>query len=334
MTPFVWMFIKTYEKLREFIIQNKSISTLIQMEYSAFEEATVPICSFVLQNCKSKNRALCFRLSDFKGGMEVQREKVLEAIANPDCGYFYESDQSNFSKIPGSPVAYWVGEKIFNLFSESETIDNYAIFRQGMATSDNKRFLRLWFEVAFSKVHLNAHNLDEAKKSQKKWFPYNKGGTFRKWSGNRDYLVNWENDGEEMKAFTATLHLGTSVRLKNQEFYFKECYSWSKISSGNIAFRYYPSGFIFDVAGCCVFNAKENLFYFLALSNSKVISMLASILSPTLNYELEQLRKIPVLILNANFEKINKITLSNIAFSESDWDSYETSWEFKRHPMV
>lgn len=110
MTPFVWRFIKTYEKLREFIIQNKSISTLIQMEYSAFEEATVPICSFVLQNCKSKNRALCFRLSDFKGGMEVQREKVLEAIANPDCGYFYESDQSNFSKIPGLRVGWLVSK--------------------------------------------------------------------------------------------------------------------------------------------------------------------------------------------------------------------------------
>ena len=142
MTPFVWMFIKTYEKLREFIIQNKSITTLIQMEYSAFEEATVPICSFVLQNKKADEPGLYFRLSDFKGGMEVQRQKVLEAIADPDCGYFYTAQQSNFSKIPGAPVAYWVKSQIQDIFALVPKFPGNT--RKGVLTGDNDRFLRLW----------------------------------------------------------------------------------------------------------------------------------------------------------------------------------------------
>ena len=175
MTPFVWMFIKTYEKLRKFIIRNKSIATLVQMEYSAFEEATVPICSFVLKNGKATENGLYFKLSDFKGGMEIQKQKVLEALADKYCGYFYESDQSNFSKIPGSPVAYWVSANTISAFEQGILAD-YADTKQGFATGDNNRFLRLWHEVAWSKVGIGYDTNEAAKGSRKKWFPANKGG--------------------------------------------------------------------------------------------------------------------------------------------------------------
>ena len=150
MTPFVWMFIKTYEKLRKYVINNKSITSLIQMEYSAFEEAMVPICSFVLQNCKSNNKSLCLRLSDFKGGMDVQKVKVLEALQNPDCEYFYEAQQFDFSKIPGNPIAYWVSPNVLKCYNH-KVIYNYAKPCKGIDTGDNSIFLRFWYEVELKK---------------------------------------------------------------------------------------------------------------------------------------------------------------------------------------
>ena len=333
MTPFVWMFIKTYEKLREFIIWNKSITTLVQMEYSAFEEATVPICSFVLKNGTATENGLYFKLSAFKGGMEVQKQKVLEALADKNCEYFYEADQSNFSKIPGSPVAYWASKTVLELF-EQKCIDNYVLFRQGMATSDNNRFLRLWYEVLLTKENFNATDLRDAEQSNKKWFAYNKGGEYRKWYGNAEYVVNWENDGREMKSYTSTLTQGMNVRLKSREYYFKECISWSKISSGNIAFRFYPEGFAFDVAGCCIFDTGDYKNYFLGLLNSQLTVSLTKFLSPTLNYELDHLKKVPVIIDENKASNVNSIVRLNIEISKEDWDSYETSWDFKRNPLV
>lgn len=194
MTPFVWMFIKTYEKLREFIIRSKSITTLVQMEYSAFEEATVPICSFVLRNGKTTENGLYFKLSDFKGGMEVQKQKVLEALADKNCGYFYEADQSNFSKIPGSPVAYWVSEKLFNCF-DSKTIKQFGTLAQGLITGDVNRFTRLWHEINNNSFVGSATSSLDVIAHGGKWIPYNKGGAYRKWCGNDEYVVNWEMMG-------------------------------------------------------------------------------------------------------------------------------------------
>ncbi|MFI3213903.1 MAG: Eco57I restriction-modification methylase domain-containing protein [Eubacteriales bacterium] len=152
MTPFVWMFIKTYEKLREYIIRNKAISSLIQMEYSAFEEATVPICAFVLKNGISKEPSYCIRLSEFKGGMEVQKIKTVEALKNKMCGYFYESSQNNYLMIPGQPIAYWSSQSIIEAFENCDSLVNVARTRQGLASSDNNRFLKLWWEPQFNKI--------------------------------------------------------------------------------------------------------------------------------------------------------------------------------------
>ena len=335
MTPFVWMFIKTYEELRSYIIQNKSITTLVQMEYSAYEEATVPICSFVLRNGWSREKALCFRLSDFKGGMEVQKQKVLEAINNKDCGYFYQANENDFSKIPGSPIAYWVSQKLLEDFSLGEILKIKGDTRQGMATSDNNRFLRLWYEVSYNKIGLGCTDADNAIAVKKKWYPYNKGGEFRKWYGNMDYTVNYENDGFELKQYATSLYKTPSRTIKSMSEYFKPCLSWSKISSGSIAFRYYPEGFVFDVAGCCIFyKDKTTMLYDFGFVNSIIAKNILAAISPTLNYEAGHIASLPVIRDKSYFEQVVSLVQENIDCGKSDWDSFETSWDFKEHPLV
>ena len=253
MTPFVWMFISSYEKLREFLIKQKTITSLIQLEYSGFDGATVPICTFTLQNKKLIDYKGAFvRLSDFVGP-QVQAPKALEAIQNHACGWFYRTNTSDFEKIPGSPIAYWVSETDKKVFGNMKKLNLIGDTRQGMATSDNSRFLRLWYEVSSNKTCFVAGSHIEAEKSMKKWFPYNKGGDFRKWYGNQMYVINWENGGKEVIDYAKLLYKTPSRTIKSYSEYFKECISWSKISSGSLAMRYYPKGFIFDVAGCCIF---------------------------------------------------------------------------------
>lgn len=333
MTPFVWMFIKTYEKLREFIIQDKSIATLVQMEYSAFEEATVPICSFVLKNGKATENGLYFKLSDFKGGMEVQKQKVLEALADKNCGYFYEADQSNFSKIPGSPVAYWLSLAALKCF-DGAVLSDFADTKTGMQTCDNNRFLRLWFEVDIQKECLHNANEKTTVETDVKWIPYNKGGDFRKWYGNQDYVLNWQHDGDEAKAYAVSLYKCVTRTIKNIPYFYRETISWSKISSGSIAFRYYPDGFIFDVAGCCIYCKNIDILGLLGLVNSKVAKYFLNALSPTINFEAGHVNSIPIVNIGDGDENSSVLTKSCISTAKKDWDSYETSWDFKRNPLV
>ena len=322
MTPFVWMFIKTYEKLREFIIRNKSITTLIQMEYSAFEEATVPICSFVLQNKRVSEPGLYFRLSDFKGGMEVQRQKVLEAIANPDCSYFYEAQQSNFDKIPGSPVAYWLSEKAVSAYGYGK-ISDVAVTKQGFKTGNNDLFLRLWFEVPKSKISIF---------EGKKWFPCNKGGDFRRWYGNQEYVVEWENDGFRLVNYRDKTGKQLS-RPQNIQYNFKEGITWTYISSALISLRYSPSYMMFESAGpLCLVNNSSYLEYMLGYLNSCVAQYYLLALEPTIRYSEGTLLKLPYI---QEFSEItSKYVQSCINAAKMDWDSYETSWDFQRHPLL
>ena len=324
MSPFVWMFIKTYEKLREFIIRSRSITTLIQMEYSAFEEATVPICSFVLQNKKADEPGLYFRLSDFKGGMEVQRQKVLEAIDNPDCGYFYEAQQSNFSKIPGSPVAYWVGSKAYLCF-EKGLLKDFADTKQGFKTGDNDTFLRLWFECSESKTSFCSDK-------SKKWFPCTKGGEFRRWYGNFEYIVNWENDGYEIKHFTDQKGKLRS-RPQNLQINFTKELTWSSISSGNISFRQVESYFMYESKGPALTPYVDSTLM-LAYLNSKVYQLFIGMVAPTLDYSEGSVLRVPY--TKSDFRRNETTDLANncLLLSRTDWDSYETSWDFKGHPLV
>lgn len=323
MTPFVWMFIKTYEKLRQLIIARKAITTLVQMEYSAFEEATVPICSFVLQNGKSSNKALCFRLSDFKGGMQIQKEKVLEAIQNPKCGYFYEADQNNFSKIPGSPIAYWASENFASLISNSQKLFDIAYSFQGIITGDNNYFLRLWSEVDFNNLNTNILPSDK-NRYDNIWVPYNKGGTFRRWYGNNEYILRWIHQGKTL----------TRARTENFEYYFQEGVTWSFLTSGTFSARYFPQGALWDVAGSSIFAVKkEKIEYICALMNSKVAKYFFDITNPTINYQVMNIISLPYVNNSKNYI-ISKIAKLCITLTEKDWDSFETSWYFAKHPLI
>lgn len=331
MTPFVWMFIKTYEKLREFIIQNKSITTLVQMEYSAFEEATVPICSFVLKNGKATENGLYFKLSDFKGGMEVQKQKVLEALANKNCGYFYEADQSNFSKIPGSPVAYWVSEGLLSAFATGKSLGDIALARNGMKTGENGRFVRLWWEVILQGFNPTACDWKEASSSGAKWFPYNKGGEFRKWYGNNDCIVNWQNEGDEI--FNHAKADKRNVQDYPLELKFKPSVSWSLVTSGQPAFRYKENN-LSDIAGMSFFTEKQELLILLGFCNSKIALEILRILAPTINFQAGDIGRLPIVDYGVETKTIRGLVSSNIDESTTDWDSSEVSWDFKRNPLV
>ncbi len=326
MTPFVWMFIKTYEGLRKYIIETKAITSLIQMEYSAYDEATVPICSFILKNGRTNNKSLCFRLSDFKGGMEVQKQKVIEALADKNCGYFHEADQSNFSKIPGSPIAYWVSENFIRAFN-NQRIGDVANPKKGLDTADNDRFLKNWFEPKINKIGFNFLNRETAKASCKKWFPLNSGGSFRKWYGNFGKVINWENDGFELSNFE-------KAYIRAKEYYFSEGISWTKISSSNFGVRYAPVGLIFDSAGQTVFSDKQNLYYILGFMCCKISSIILKFLNPTLNYQVGDIANLPLKVNEEKKPTIENIVQENILISKTDWDSFETSWDFKKHPLV
>lgn len=332
MTPNVWMFIKSYEKLRGYIINSKSIDSLVQMAKGAFyKEATVDVCTFVLKNGKSIQKSLYFRLTDFKGDMDVQKEKVLEALKEKSCDYFYETDEQNFSKITGSPIAYWVSEKVFNIFESYKKLKDICAVKNGMSTTDNNRFLRYWYECTYTNIGFNFTHAIDAQASQKRWFPYNKGGEYRKWYGNSILVVNWQHDGKEIKKAAEGASGG---RIVSQNYYFLRSISWSKVTAGHFVLRYYPEGFLFDVAGPSIFADRETQLYILALMNSNIKYPLLEELYPTINYEMGQVASTP-LIINRN-QKSNVTILSeqNINLSKADWDSFETSWDFDKHPFV
>nr|WP_317343311.1 BREX-1 system adenine-specific DNA-methyltransferase PglX [Blautia caecimuris] len=333
MTPFVWMFIKTYEKLRDYIIDNKSITTLVQMEYSAYEEATVPICTFVLKNRTSDNKSLCFKLSDFKGGMEVQKIKVVQAIKNPECGYFYEASANDFKRIKGHPIAFWASEEMLNAFENYPTISEIAPPKQGLATANNDLYLKLWFEPLFSKIGMGMHNCSEAQKSGYKWFPYNKGGAFRRWYGNRDYVVNWENDGEEIKNFKDE-HGKIRSRPQNTAYYFRQGITWSDITSASFSGRFTEAGFIFDIKGSSGFPNNSEIYYVLGFLNSSVSQKCIKILNPTITTQVGDMSRIPVEVKGDYKESVDSKVEDAIQLSQRDWDSFETSWDYKKHPLL
>ncbi|MGI6559773.1 MAG: BREX-1 system adenine-specific DNA-methyltransferase PglX [Saccharofermentanales bacterium] len=334
MTPFVWMFIKTYEKLREYIVDAKSIVSLIQMEYSAFEEAKVPICTFVLKNGTEKDKGLYIRLSDFKGGMDVQRDKVQEALKSEQTEYFYESCQMNFSKIPDSPIAYWASEKLIEGYFSGNLLKDTFPPRAGLTTGNNNIFMRLWHEVIYEKIGFGYNDVSETENSNHKWYPCNSGGTFRKWSTNDEYVVDWANNGAKIKNFKNDKGKLRS-RPQNTQFYFKEGLTWNKISSVNFGAKFKKTGTVFDDTSRSGFannNQKSELI--LGFLNSKVALSYLKVLNPTLSFTNGDLERLPILFNKQSTSKIDKLVTNNISLSKSDWDMHETSWDFSKHPLI
>jgi methylase of polypeptide subunit release factors len=331
MTPFVWMFISSYEKLRKKVINDHLINNLVQLEYSGFDGATVPICTFTLRKSNIENaKGSYIRLSDFRGS-ENQAPKTLEAIQNPQCGWFYTANQKDFEKIPGSPIGYWLSERIKNVFVKYNKLGNLTEIKQGLTTSNNERFLRLWNEVSILKIGFNFDNSEEAILSDCKWFPHNKGGYFRKWYGNLDYVVNYHKDGQEMKDFQSKLNQGWTARIKSREFYFKECISWTMISSGTFAARFYPVGTISNIAGPAIFNMHNKL-YILAYLNSKISNFLIQSLNPTINNNVAELNLLPY--IEKNIESVNRLTDTCLKIVQFEWNCKETSWDFQQNELI
>ena len=330
MTPFVWMFIKSYESLREYIINNKDITTLVQMEYSAYEEATVPICSFILANRKTSNFGYFYRLSSFKGGMEVQKQKVLEANANKQCGYFYENRLDNFKKIPGSPIAYWINGSVVKAFNDS-LMARYGSAKTGIGTGDTNRFLKLWYEIRFNDLSINAK---PETMNQILYAPINKGGPYRKWYGNNSYIINWKDDGNEIKNFTD----GKGNKLsypRNLNHQMLTCITWGDITSGALSFRFSDGGFFFsDVGNVFIADNRNDYMWILAYANTNVFNYIAQFVNQTMHFKPGNFSSMPVIEPSIGIETINKWTIENINNAKTDWDSFETSWDFEEHPLL
>ena len=317
LTPYVWMFIQSYEKMRQYLYTNSTIETLIQFEYSAFEEATVPICTFAFRNSHVSKNGCYIRLTSFNGGMEIQRQKTLEAIANHECGYYYERKSDDFTRIPGGPVAYWASKATFDAFTQRHLVDFYTI-RNGISTGDNDRYLRLWFEV---------DRLLEC------WKPCNKGGTYRNWYGNNEYIVFWKNNGESIKT-TLDDKGRVKARLGGVEYSFSEGIEMSRITSGKPSFRFSKEGAVYESSTNDIYKKKAGwgLEWILGYCNSKVAIYFLNLMNPTINIMPEDLRKLPCPI--EQIEQVNILVKKNISVSKSDWDSYETSWDFVSHPLM
>jgi len=330
MTPFTWMFLNSYEPLRNHIIENKVMRSLIQPQYhTMFESAAVPICTFIIQNCILPNyKASFIKLTDFYGA-ERQPEKTLEAIADPDCGWFFESKPDEFKKIPGSPLAYWSSNQVLDAF-ENPKLSSIADAKQGMATSDNDRFLRKWHEVSFYNTRFNCTDMSSSETSTEKWYPYCKGGSFRRWMGNNEFVVNWQNNGRELKLFVEELNkLRPGGRLKNQEYYFRENITYTSLSSGRFGARYNQPGFLFDTKGSCIFTDSSRLPSLLGFMNSIVTQEFLNILCPTLDYSSIGINSLPIVSCQAT-------TIVNhlVDVSTSDWNAYERSWDFQSSPLL
>ena len=325
LTPYVWMFIKSYKELRKLLFTQKHINDLIQFEYSAFYDATVPLCAFTVKNSQSDEMSTFFRLTDFRGGLEVQREMFLKALTDENCGYVYKTDSKSFENIPSCPAAYWLSPKISELYAKYPPLGSIAAPRKGNSTSDNERFLRLWYEVDKNKMNLDCRHIDRAETLTKRWFPYNKGGGYRKWYGFNDYLIDWYDDAAEMRS------IPTAV-IANYKYFTMPGLTWSTLTSGKFSIRQFGEGYIFDNGGCCIFELGDKKSYICALLNSKVFAYIFGQLNPTLNFQSGEVAKFPFVYKKS--AAVDKLAEECTAISKAEYDSFETSRGFKRHPLI
>ena len=330
-TQHSWMFLSSFEKLREKLLRRDTVN-MAHLGPRAFEEIggeVVQTTSFVMRKD---------HVTDYRGTYcrliepTTQQGKEDMFLAGKNR---YPAQQSNFAKIPGSPMAYWVNRKFYNAFEKGVLLDGIAHPKKGLATTDNNRFLRLWFEVPFNHVGVGFHSAKDALSSGMKWFPLNKGGEFRKWYGNKDYLVNWEHDGQEMKAAVIRRYNGGSYtkEIRSESRYFQDSITWSALTTGQSSFRRSDYGAIFDSAGSSMF-PEVNWKYLIALLNTKVVDQILNVINPTLNYGAGSIAKIPIVVEESEKIKVDEIAGDCVSLAKFDWDNFETSWDFKIHPLV
>lgn len=329
-----WMFLSSFEKLREKINAKKTIINMVHMPYLGKGGTSLGI-NFGTAAVVTKNSRIPNYTAQYEYTVYYETDENGVPFVFPTINERWKTaKQENFSKIPGSPVAYWVSENVFKSFSYS-SIGTEMITREGMATADNDRFLRLWYEVGLQNILFNCHNEYESIYSKKRYFPYNKGGDFNKWYGNNDYVVNWENGGFDVKNNRDYKTGRIRSHNYNGEYAFRKGITWSALSSGNISLRYTDYGFLFDSKGAKGFPKDEtDLYYILGLLNTNTAMLYLSFFSPTIDYKVGDLILIPYIKSNKYQATINNLVQENISLSKTDWDSFETSWDFEGHPLI
>ena len=329
-TQHAWMFLSSFEKLRTKLLA-VDIVNMVHLGARAFEEIggeVVQTTSFVVRKS---------HIADYKGEYcrlikptsQQGKEDMFLAGENR-----YAADQSNFSKIPGSPVAYWASHSLISVFANSHPVSDVSKGKSGQNTGDNNRFLRLWNEVNCSDIGFCLP--DGYDGIAYKWIPYNKGGEYRRWYGNYNYVVNWKNDGSDIKAYAVKRNGGKhwSRYIQNLDCLYKEGITWSIITSGMFSMRYLPKGFICDYAGCAIFPNHEINSYLLGLFNTKMVELVLKMINPTINCQPGNVGSVPFVFSPSDKNKVDMTVQHLIEYAKLDWDSYETSWDFKRNPLV
>ncbi|MDQ0156522.1 BREX-1 system adenine-specific DNA-methyltransferase PglX [Robertmurraya andreesenii] len=353
-----WVQLSYYKHLRKFLLDNTIIQSLLYMGRGNFGIDFGSV-AFVIRKSKGINYKgtyfkLYKRLFQYFDTNEI-RELFLYSKDNEKNKHFsnldlmkvaqssnlkYLFNQFDFKKLPNYPFSFWISDKIIDIFLNFKPLKDIAEPRAGLQTGENETFVRYWSEVDYTKMGIGCGNRDEAKSSQKKWFPYNKGGDYRKWFGNNEYVVNWYNDGEDIrndKLYKLSIGkcLESNSKPKNVQYYFRESITWSFVSSGNFGVRYSPKGAIFDIGGSSVF-PNENLLLLIAFLNSKLSFEFLKVQNDTLNFQVGNIALLPIIdsIPEVEQKKINELAQTNISIATKDWNSFETSWDFQLHPFL
>ena len=334
-----WMFLSSFEKLRIKLIKNNFISTLAHFGRGIFG-ADFGSVAFVIQKIKSKNIQGIYRRLFTKSGNIDNVEQKEKWYLDKSFG-FYEAKQDDFEKIPGSPIAYWVSDRVKEIFEKSEKLGEIAEPRAGLQTGENEKFVRQWSEIDFKLLGFGYDSTNATIDKLFKWFPYNKGGEYKKWYGNLDSVINWWNDGfdirqDKLDKLEKGLCLPGNAKPKNTQYYFREAITWSFVSSGSFAARYTPQGSIFDIAGSSAFPKKEQIFYITAFLMSKITFNMLKILAPTINFQVGDLKALPIIFpqQQSTKQQIDTLTQDCIDISKEEWDSRETSWDFVQNEIL
>ena len=316
------MYISSFEKMRKEVIERTSIVCFIDTRGTNAHPGVFDAnAGWVLWNHPGADiKGSYFKLNH---PISEKGQRLLEALANPDCGWFYRADASGFEAIPGSPIAYWASASTLTAF-ENPLLGDLIPVKKGLDTGDNDTFLRLWYEVSISKMKIGSNNQQSFVASRAKWAPHDKGGEYRRWYGNKEWIINWENNGSDLKA--------SSANLRSERYYFHNAITWSSLSSGLCSFRLSDYGAISNTAGSSMFPGSDALLY-LALMNSSIVQYLLEFLAPTLNYSAGPVGQVPRAEF-VNRKTIETLANDSVANAKQDWDAYETSWDFKRHPLI
>lgn len=322
-----WMFLSSFEKLRTRLLTENRIDNMLHLGPRTFDELSgevVQNTAFVITNCEGKDATgAYYRLIDGKNCGDKERMFLEVREHDGNRIYYPNVSQQDFEKIPGCPIGYWVSEKVRETFTRNLPLSAVCKPTQGLATADNGRFLRSWFEVSQNRIGFGFENAASAARSQKKWFPCNKGGGQRKWYGNQSEVIDWEHDGEAIKNYPGAV-------IRNEHCYYKESVAWNMISSGFLSFRYFPKGFILNNASNAI--TEGNLYAILGYLSSPLTLKVANLINPTLNLSNGVVAKFPYVVVET--KEYESLVKQNIFISKQDWDAHETSWDFKENELV